>query len=380
MHTTLVSGSYEYNYDRQSLELMGFAVTEDASKADLIIGAAALDDAALDAVKSGTPYIGYGRRAIPSAAKLFPDGALVRETAGDNAMDALAYVTYPTETVINASYIAEGDDILYGYGAGYFAAIPEGADVLVKLDSSKGLLEGFLPSTGAHYQDFLNDSVQAISYQGKGADNAGLNVTLFANTLTNKVHQRDEYAFISNAAFASVLAETSTGFSDVSANEWYAGAVSWTVDQGITAGTSSTTFSPGRTCTNAEILTFLWRAAGEAVPEGENPFDNVPEDAFYRNAAVWAAEKGMVEGSSFAADAPCTRAMTAMYLWQAAGAPESAGAASFTDVDASASYAAAVAWAVEQDVTQGASGTTFAPDRTCTRAEIVTFLYRAFAE
>ncbi len=379
-NTTLVSGAYEYNYDRQAMELMGFSVTEDAAKADIIVGAAALDDAALAAVKSGTPYIGYGRRAIPSAAALFPEGALVRETAGENAMDALAYVTYPTETLINASYIAGGDDLLYGYGAGYFAAIPEGAKVLVQLDSSKGLLEGFLPSTGAHYKDFLNDSVQAISYQGKGADNADLNVVLFANTLTNKVHQRDEYAFVSNAAFASVLEGGSTGFTDVADGAWYTDAVLWAVDREITAGTSADAFSPDRTCTNAEILTFLWRAAGSPAPEGENPFANVSEDDFYCDAAAWAGEQGMVEGDSFAADAPCTRAMTAMYLWQASGSPESAGTASFTDVDASAAYAAAVDWAVEQGVTQGASGTTFAPGRTCTRAEIVTFLCRTFAE
>src|SRR5699024_1242700 len=111
---------------------------------------------------------------------------------------------------ITASYVAEGDDILYGYGAGYFAAIPEGAQVLVQLDSSKELLEGFLPADSEHYDDFLNNSIQAISYQ-----DAGLDVVLFANTLTSKVNQRDEFNFISNAAFVSVLnAETTatTGF------------------------------------------------------------------------------------------------------------------------------------------------------------------------
>ena len=138
--TSLVSGSYQYNYDRQAMELLGFTVTDNAAQADLIIGAAALDDQALAAVHY--------------------------ETAGDSAMDALSYVTYPTDSLITASYVAEGDDVLYGYGAGYFAAIPEDAQVLVQLDSSKGLLEGFLPSTGDHYQDFLDDSIQAISYQG----------------------------------------------------------------------------------------------------------------------------------------------------------------------------------------------------------------------
>ena len=141
--TTLVSGSYEYNYDRQAMRTLGFTVTDDASQADLIIGAAALDEQALAAVKSGTPYIGYGSKAMKSAVSLFDEGALVRETVSPNAMDALAYVTYPTDSLITASYVAEGDDLLYGYGAGYFAAIPAGAQVLVQLDGSKELLEGF---------------------------------------------------------------------------------------------------------------------------------------------------------------------------------------------------------------------------------------------
>jgi len=203
--TTLVSGSYEYNYDRQAMELLGFQTTEDASKADIIIGAASLDDAALAAVKAGTPYIGYGRRAAASAEKLFAEGVLVREVVSGESMDALAYVTYPTDSLVTASYVAEGDDLLYGYGAGYFAAIPEGAKVLVQLDGSKEPLEGFLCGDGEHYKDFLNNSIQAFSYQGEGADKAQLDIVLFANTLTNKVHQRDEFGFIANAAFAAVL-------------------------------------------------------------------------------------------------------------------------------------------------------------------------------
>ncbi|MCD7817525.1 MAG: M14 family metallopeptidase, partial [Lachnospiraceae bacterium] len=205
--TTLVSGAYDYNYDRQAMEILGFEVTEDASEADLIIGAAALDEQALAAVQSGTPYIGYGRSAISSAEALFEEGALVRETVSYSSMDALGYVTYPTESLITASYVAEEDYVLYGYGAGYFSVIPEGAEILVQMDGTKELLEGFLVSSGEHYEDFLNDSIQAISYEGEGADGTVLDVVLFANTLTNKVHQRDEYGFIANAAFEAVLAE-----------------------------------------------------------------------------------------------------------------------------------------------------------------------------
>lgn len=208
VNTTLVSGAYEYNYDRQALALMGFETTGDPAAADLIVGAAAPDGAALAAIRAGTPYIGYGRRVASAAASLFPEGTLVREVVSSESMDALAYVTYPTpESLITASYAAGGDDILYGFGAGYFAAIPQGAQVLVRLDGSREPLEGFLCSTGRHYGDFLDNSIQAFSYQGPGRDGAQLDVVLFANTLTNKVHQRDEFQFISNAAFSAVLAE-----------------------------------------------------------------------------------------------------------------------------------------------------------------------------
>ena len=200
----LVSGSYEYNYDRQAIAQLGFEVTTDPAAADIIIGAAAPEEAALAAIKSGTPYIGYGRRVASAAASLFPEGELVRETVSASSMDALAYVTYPAESLVTASYVSEGDGILYGYGAGYFAAIPEGAEVLVQIDGSREPLEGFLCADGEHFDDFLNNSVQAIAYKGEGAGGAKLDVVLFANTLTNKVHQHDEFNFISNAAFAAV--------------------------------------------------------------------------------------------------------------------------------------------------------------------------------
>ena len=127
--SSLVSGAYQYNYDRQAMELLGFRVTENASEADLIIGAAALDDEAMAAVRAGTAYIGYGQNAVPSATELFTAGSVGYQSVR-GGMDALSYVTYPEETMINASYIAEGDDILYGYGAAYFSAVPEGAKVL----------------------------------------------------------------------------------------------------------------------------------------------------------------------------------------------------------------------------------------------------------
>lgn len=165
------------------------------------------------------------------------------------------------------------------------------------------------------------------------------------------------------------------GFTDVKADAYYADAVAWAVDREITTGTSATTFSPNNTCTTAQILTFLWRANGSPAVSGSNPFSDVSAGAYYYQAALWAREKGLVSGSAFRGDTPCTRAATVTYLWKLAGQP-SAGASSFTDVPASAGYAQAVAWAVNEGITSGTGDQKFSPDAICTRGQIMTFIYR----
>lgn len=162
-------------------------------------------------------------------------------------------------------------------------------------------------------------------------------------------------------------------FTDVPAEEYYAAPVAWAVEKGITAGTSDTTFSPDDTCTKAQIITFLWRAAGSPEPQSAGVFSDVAQDAYYAKATAWAAENGMADGSTFAPEDPCTRQMAVEFMWKHAGSPDAA-AASFTDVSSDA-----VDWALANGVTSGTSDTTFSPNDTCTRAQIVTFLYRAFA-
>ena len=174
----------------------------------------------------------------------------------------------------------------------------------------------------------------------------------------------------------------SRAFSDVPPTAYYADAVMWAVDRKITSGTSKTTFSPDRTCTTAEILTFLWRAKGEPMPglANENFFDNVDFSDYYAAAAMWAKEHGLVSGNIFHADTPCDRASVVTYLWKLSGSPAPSSQAGFTDVPADAAYAQAVAWAVEQKITSGTGKTTFSPSATCTRGQIVTFLYRALGQ
>jgi len=165
---------------------------------------------------------------------------------------------------------------------------------------------------------------------------------------------------------------TATSFTDVKADAFYVKPVIWAVEKGVTAGTSATTFSPNATCTQGQILTFLWRAKGEPKPAG-----TVSGTQYYAAAAQWAKEQGLTD--NFSAEADCTRAMVVSYLWKLAGSPKT-GTSTFSDVSANADYAQAVAWAVEQGITSGTSATTFSPDATCTRGQIVTFLYRAFAK
>ncbi len=171
-------------------------------------------------------------------------------------------------------------------------------------------------------------------------------------------------------------------FRDVSDDAYYFDAVQWAVANGITNGTSATTFSPDEGCTRAQAVTFLWRVAGQPAPaERKNPFADVKEGTYYYDAVLWAAEKGITIGTSdttFSPDDTCTRAQIVTFLWRREGkaAPTSANNP-FADVKPSAYYGNAVLWAVEKSITNGTSDTTFSPDDTCTRAQIVTFLYRA---
>ncbi len=157
-----------------------------------------------------------------------------------------------------------------------------------------------------------------------------------------------------------------------------ADAVKWAVEQGVTSGTSDTTFSPDATCTRAQMVTFLWRANGSPKTAGVNPFTDVSSGAYYYDAVLWAAEKGITGGTSattFSPDAVLTRSQTVTFLWRANGSPAASGS-SFGDVAPDAWYANAVAWAVAEGITTGTGGSSFSPNAPCTRAQTVTLMYR----
>lgn len=172
---------------------------------------------------------------------------------------------------------------------------------------------------------------------------------------------------------------TTPEFKDVKKSDYFFEPVNWAVEKGITNGTSSTAFSPNSTCTRAQILTFLWRAAGSPEPTISNPYSDVKSSDYYYKVALWAKEKGVFNpgGSSFGPNTPCTRASTVEYFWRFAGS-ESASRVPFTDVKEGTNLDTAISWAVRNGITNGAGGTIFSPDTTCTRAQIATFLYRYY--
>ena len=168
-------------------------------------------------------------------------------------------------------------------------------------------------------------------------------------------------------------------FVDVAEGSYYEEAIDWAVEKGITNGVSSNMFAPNDPCTRAQIVTFLWRAAGSPAPKSMSSFTDVPADAFYAKAVAWAVENGITSGtgeSKFSPNATCTRAQSVTFLYRASGSPAVSGSAEFSDVATNAYYADAVAWAAKKGITTGIGGGLFGADNDCTRGQIVTFLWR----
>ena len=193
-----------------------------------------------------------------------------------------------------------------------------------------------------------------------------------------------KYSFVMPDGKVSVEAEfvktAATSFADVPANAYFADAVKWAVDKDVTNGLTDTMFGPYESCTRTQIVTFLWRAAGSPEPRTASSFTDVPASAYYAKAVAWAIENGITNGmteTTFAPNATCTRGQSVTFLYRALKGTAS-GSTNFTDVKSDAFYTDAINWAVANNVTNGTSNTTFSPNADCTRAEIVTFLYRAY--
>ena len=231
------------------------------------------------------------------------------------------------------------------------------------------------------------DSVTITAAPDKGYELSGIKV-IDQNGREVKLTDKGsgKYTFTMPAGKVTIKADftaqtADSVFADVSADAYYYEAVKWAADKGITGGIGDSLFAPNQSCTRAQIVTFLWRAAGSPEPKALSSFADVPADAYYAKAVAWAVENGITNGTTdttFGPDETCTRAHGVTFLSRAAKANTASGNSNFADVDANAYYASAVKWAVDNGITNGISSSLFGPDSSCTRAQIVTFLYRMY--
>ena len=242
--------------------------------------------------------------------------------------------------------------------------------------------------TASHKSAAKDTAVTLTVTPDKGYVLDTLNVLDSKNKAVKLTEKNGKYTFTMpagkvtvSAAFKAAAPASENPFTDVPSGAYYEDAVIWAVKKGITSGTSATTFNPDGSCTRAQAVTFLWRAAGSPEPKSAAmPFTDVPAGSYFEKAVLWAVENGITKGTSdttFSPDASCTRAQIVTFLWRAGGSPAVSGNSAFSDVAADAYYAAAVAWAEKNGVTGGIGGGLFGSDNTCTRAQIVTFLHRA---
>jgi len=217
-----------------------------------------------------------------------------------------------------------------------------------------------------------------LSLKTKNGYKFAANATAKVNNSAAEIISLKDTEMIVKWTFAkNTTTVPSISFSDVATGAYYYIPVQWAVSGGITNGMTATTFGPDITCSQAHILTFLWRAVGKPAPTIANPYSNAAVTAgqYYYDAFLWAWEKGLIGNTAHDPNAPCSRSDVVTYLWKLEGKPQT-GSAAFTVVPASADYAQAVAWAVDSNITNGMSATTFGPDVICTRGHIVTFLWR----
>ncbi len=293
-----------------------------------------------------------------------PEGALAIGDFAFQDMENLIYVTIPdgVQTI--------GDVAFTGCSNLATVTLPDGLVSIGEFafrDCSK-LVKVSLPASVSSigYAAFYDSSVQGVYYGGTEAQWNTIQMDEFNEPLKNAaIHFQSDLSVI-------------TGFQDVAADAYYAAPVKWAVQKGVTGGTSATEFSPDDACTQAQIITFLWRTAGSPRPSGNAISGSVTPDRYYYDAVEWASGEGIILSGNdeFHAGEDCTRAMAVNYIWRYAGKPSSDTVPPFTDLNEN--DAPAVAWALDNNVTNGTSATEFSPDTPCTRSQIVTFLYKAF--
>ena len=323
--------------------------------------AAALDlpDTATDIQVGGVTL--QGSVTVPAYA-LTPEGVVTTEGAGADNWS----VKWDGSTLtLNNAQISSPSGIFYDGGSTLFLVLRGSSTVGtapdITISGSANMTVTVRPDSGYVLRSLTVTDSQNQALPLTGPENGGYTFTMPEGTVT----------------VSPTIARGLT-FTDVSPNAYYYDAVAWAVEKGVANGTGDATFTPDRTVSRGEMITFLWRAAGSPAAEGENPFTDVAESDYYYQAALWAVQNGIAKGSSattFSPLEPVTRAQAVTFQWRASGAPAVSGH-SFDDVPADTYYAQAVAWAAQNQITNGTSQTTFSPLEPISRGMAVTLLYR----
>ncbi|MGN0335452.1 MAG: S-layer homology domain-containing protein [Lachnospiraceae bacterium] len=346
--------------------------------------------ATLTAEKSTGTYRGYNKdKNTTFVVNVSKEPSKVTAVNGDTALTMVAADS--KEAVLNAeveagtfvfyydaapaieTYAVEGED--------EFAAMMEGKVSSPKLYVKFAETDSQENAQVLTLEGFENTDDKLPEYNGLNKDlpvPANLHDVEEAKTPTSNTVAWDAVELENEVE--ETAARAAAGFEDVNEDDFFYNAVLWAVENEITNGWTDTTFAPDETCTRAQIVTFLHRAAGTPEATAEVAFDDVEEGSYYADAVAWAVENEITNGwtdTTFAPNETCTRAQVVTFLHRAAGTPAATADAAFDDVEEGAYYAEAVAWAVENKVTNGVTETTFEPHRACTRGEIVTFLYNA---
>ena len=370
------------NYDLMAYaEQLGFTIVDDPAQADIIIGSVSLDsgaygEQAVAAVRAGTPYIATGSEPLDYISENLVSG-LSYQT---NGQEALHNVLYPSDSLITASQSADGDTVIYSLNCAVLTDYPEDAQVLIQATAEDSFIVGCMAGGS------IDGGVEAIALQQDGMD-----LTIFANSIVNRAHQQDDYLFATNTIYSKMLSDeqmqlSTLPFTDVSAGDWYYGAVAYAYENGLMGGTSGSTFSPGTATDRAMMVTLLWRLDGEPVVNYLMDFGDVAEGLWYSEAVRWAASEDVVngvgDGSNYAPTATITREQMAVMLYRYAqykgydvsGAADLSG---YADVDSVSDWAdQAVAWAVDAGLIGGVGGSRLNPGGSASRAEIATLLMR----
>ena len=331
-------------------------------------------------------YITYGFEALGEEIVAVPavlDEAAVAEITAPKAGESPDY----TAKLEGAGYVLSDDKDRDTKNGITWKNETTGKPMLVGIDTFEAgnvysVTVGVSPTDEFVFQTDSDSEPDIDGYiNGKKADASGRSeYEVYLTLKFEMLPAAEEVPVVPEVPEVPVVPETpkkQSNFTDVKPGAYYETPVQWAVENGITSGTSATEFSPNMTCSQAHILTFLWRSVGKPATEMASPYSNpnVNEGKYYYTPFVWAWEKGMVSNVKHDPNAPCSRADVVTYLWKLEGKPD-APKSSFADVSANADYAKAVDWAVANGITSGTSKTTFSPADTCTRGQIVSFLYR----